>query len=218
MSRPQSGPPLIYPAVAVLVLSIAGLIVGSQAPRPDSTAASVLAYAEQHAGMMRLAAFVSFGASIPLAIWAAAVYRRLRALGVTAPGSAIAFAGGLLAAAMLALSGLITWVGSRADQDAHLAAALRDLSFVTGGVGFVVFFGLLIAGVAVPVLLLRINRPLGIYGLVIAAVSQLASLALLSAGFEYALPVGRFGGLIFLILASVLLPATRPRATPVDSS
>src|SRR5258706_9261724 len=159
MSRPQSGPPLIAPAIAVVVLTIAGVAIGAGAPRPDATAADVLAYAQTHATAMRWGAFFAFGASVPLAIWSATAYRRLRALGVTAPGSAIALAGGLLAASMAALSGLVTWVGSRVDANAELAAALRDLTFATGGPGFVTFFGLLLAGVSVPMLLLRIQRP-----------------------------------------------------------
>jgi hypothetical protein len=65
-----------------------------------------------------------FGAAVPLAIWAATIYRRLRTLGVTAPGAVIGLAGGILAAASLALSGLVTWV---AADTAHIAVAASAL-------------------------------------------------------------------------------------------
>jgi hypothetical protein len=211
MARPQSGPPLIAPALAFTVLTIAGVAIGAGAPRPNDGSSAVLAYVQQHGTAMRWGAFLAFGASVPLAIWAAAVYRRLRALGVTAPGSAIALAGGLLASAMAALSGLVIWVASRADLDPPLAAALRDLTFMTGGPGFVVFFGLLLAGVSVPMLVLGIRRPIAVAGLVLAAVAEVSSLVLVSMGLAFTLPIARFGGIIWLVAVSVLLPATRPR-------
>jgi hypothetical protein len=219
MARPQSGPPLIAPAVSVVVLTAVGVALSATAPRPDAPAADVLAYARDHATVMRWSAFLAFGASIPLAIWSATVYRRLRALGVTAPGSAIALAGGVLASAMAAMSGLVTWVGSRLDGGADLAAALRDLTFATGGPGYVAFLGLLIAGVSVPMFLLGINRPIGIFGLVVAACAQVSTLVLVTMNLAVTLPIGRFGGLIWLILASLVLPTSRPRtATPASSA
>jgi hypothetical protein len=162
---------------------------------------------------MHWGSFFAFGASVPLAIWSATAYRRLRGLGVTAPGAAIALSGGLLSAAMLALSGLATWVASRADQSAEVAAVLRDLTYVTGGPGYVAFFGLLVAGVSVPMLLMRIKRPVAIFGLVVALVAEISTLSLVSMAIAPTLPIGRFGGLLWLVLTSLWLPLTRPRAT-----
>jgi hypothetical protein len=214
MSRPQSGPPLVVPGLAFAALSIAGVVIGAGAPRPGADPAQILAYNTNHPSLLRLAAMLSFGASVPLAIWSATAYRRLRGWGVTAPGSAIALTGGLLAAAMAGVSGLLMWVSSRITGTgaADLAAALRDLTFIAGGPGFVVYFGLLLAGVSVPMLLLGIRRPLAIAGLVIAAVSELSTVVILTMGAAFTLPVGRFGGLVWLVLASVLLPLARPRA------
>lgn len=217
MSRPQPGPPLIAPGLAFTALTIAAVIAGAQAPLPTDSAESILAYAQQHAGTMRWAAFLSLGAAVPLAIWTATVYRRLRALGVTAPGAAIALAGGLIAATMSALAGLTIWVASRATF-APMAAALRDLSFATGGPGFVAFFGLLVAGVSVPMLLLNLNRAVALFGLVIALAAEVSTLVLVNMGLSFALPIGRFGGLIWLIAVSLMLPATRPRTRGPDES
>jgi hypothetical protein len=212
--RPQSGPPLIAPALAFTAMTLAGIAVAAGAPRPDAPAEDVLAYAQTHGGAMRVSAFLMFGAAIPLAIWTAAAYRRLRALGITAPGSAIALAGGVVASGLAALCGLITWVLSRVDDSAPLAGALRDLTFATGGPGFVAFFGLLLAGVAVPMMLVGpgfgpASRPLGIAGVALGTIAELSSLTLLTMGAAFTMPVARFGGIVWLVAISLLLPASR---------
>ena len=212
MARPQSGPPLIATGLAV-ALSVAGVVIGISGPRPTDSAATVLSYVRDHGTAMHWGSFFAFGASVPLAIWSATAYRRLRGLGVTAPGAAIALSGGLLSAAMLALSGLATWIASRADQSADVAAVLRDLTYVTGGPGYVAFFGLLVAGVSVPMLLMRIKRPVAIFGLVVALVAEISTLSLVSMAIAPTLPIGRFGGLLGPVLTSLWLPLTRPRAT-----
>ncbi|MGH3439566.1 MAG: DUF4386 domain-containing protein [Sciscionella sp.] len=218
---PQGGPPLLAPALAFAVLTVASLVLGAAGPRPGTAAAVVLAYDLGHNAVLTVAGTVVFGSAIPLAIWAATAYRRLRRLGITAPGTAMAFAGGMLASASLALSGLLTWTAAQsADPSAPgLARALTTLGFATGGPGFVVPFALLLAGVAVPVLILRLMpRWVAWTGLVIAALGMLATLSLLAPALYPLLPIGRFGGLIWLIAASVLLPQTRPHRTNVTAS
>jgi hypothetical protein len=214
--RPQSGPPLIAPALAFTALTIAGIAFAAGAPRPDAPAAEVFAYAQSHGTAMRVSAFLILGAAVPLAIWSAVAYRRLRALGITAPGSAIALAGGVVASGLAALCGLTTWVLSRVDDSAPLAAALRDAAFATGGPGFVAFFGLLLAGVSVPMMLVGpgfgpASRPLGIAGVILGAVAELSTLTLLTMGAAFTMPIARFGGIVWLIAASLLLPASRVR-------
>ena len=214
--RQQGGPPLIAVGLAYGVLTLTGVILSIKTPQPSAGAAAVLAYDRSHQTVMQVAGFFQFAAAAPLAIWAATVYRRLRTLGVTAPGAVIALSGGLLAAASLALTGLISWVTAQTAQlaapvaDPALARALADLAFATGAAGFVVPLGLLVAGVSVPALLLRLTpRPWAWFGLVVAAVSELSSLVLLTSGLDATLPIGRFGGLIWLVAVSLLLPHNR---------
>ena len=69
---------------------------------------------------------------------------------------------------------------------------------------------LLLAGVAVPSLIRRLMaRPLAWTGLAIAGVGALSTFALLTPALDFTLPVGRFGGLLWLIAASIALPRTR---------
>lgn len=55
-------------------------------------------------------------------------------------------------------------------------------------------------------------RPLAWAGLIIAAISLLSTFALITSALDFTFPVGRFLGLLWLITASVLLPASRRTA------
>ncbi|WP_406640388.1 DUF4386 domain-containing protein [Amycolatopsis sp. WGS_07] len=214
MTRTQGGPPLLAPALAFGVLTVASAVLGAAGTRPDSGAAEVAAYIGGNRGVVQLLAFAVFGASIPLVVWAATAYRRQRRLGVAAPGAVIGLTGGVLSAAALAMSGLITWTAAQASDSPAVARALTSLAFASGGPGFVVPLALLIAGIAVPALFLKLlPRWMPIVGLVVAAAAVLASLSLLTPALYPLIPVGRFGGLLWLIAASVLLPRDRAART-----
>src|SRR5256884_3004114 len=213
---PQGGPPPLAPALAYGALLIASVAVWIGAPQAGASAASTLSYAQSHTGQTHAGAVRVFGPAVPLAIWAATIYQGLRTLGVNAPGTVIGLAGGILAAASLAVSGLVTWVAADTTHivSPALAKVLSDLSFAAGAAGFVVPSALLIAGVAVPSLILRLTpRPLAWFGLVVAAIGMVSTLTLLTSALDFTLPIGRFGGLIFMVAASVLLPTNRHRPT-----
>lgn len=210
--RAQRGPSLLVLAIVTTVLQLAGVLAYLLTPH----AGPVTGFAANAATGLRLTAFCQLAAVVPLAILAATVYRRLRMLGVTAPGSAIAFAGGLLAAAGLTLCGLITWTQAQlaGSVSVDLARALGDLSFGAGSVGFVPWLALLVAGVAVPSLLLRfVPRAVAFAGLAIAAIGLLSVFTVLTPALDATLPIGRFGGLLWLLVVSAQLPKNRHRAT-----
>jgi len=207
--RFPGGPPLAGLAATATVLFLTGLIAstamaGTTFPSPTGTGASILAYFRDHPDAVT--------AAVPLAIYAATASSRLRTLGIRAPGATIALAGGVLAAAFLALSGLVTWTLARPAVLASppLVSALHDLAFAAGGPGSVVPFGLLIAGLAVPAAFgALLPRWLAGTGLLIALAAEFSALSLLVNGAAYLLPVARFAGLAWLITAGVLLPKTR---------
>jgi hypothetical protein len=214
---PQDGPPLALLAAISLALLLAGLVVGvamaGVMPLPYGSATAIQDYVAGHHGAAVAIAVGTFGSSIPLAIYAATASARLRQLGITAPGATIALAGGLLASAGLALSSLTAWTLSRPEvtSDAALVRALYYLTYLTGGPWHVVTLGLLIAGIAVPGLIIGLlPRSVGWTGLVIASVAELTTLVLIWPGLSPLLPVARFTGLIWLIVAGVLLPL-RPK-------
>ena len=214
------GPPLVLPALMFALLFLAGIALTTAPPLPMATAAEVLAYYRQHQQSATLLAFLQFGASIPLAIFAATAFSRLRRLGLDVPGAAIGLVGGILASASLAVCGLLQWVAARAAllDDAALAYALRDLVFMTGGVGHVAPLGLLFAGIAVPSLVGKLlPRWLAWLGIALAVIAELSTLSLLTPAAMVALPIARFGGFAWLIAVGALLPrAARPRPARID--
>jgi len=212
VTRRQGGPQPLVPALVYGALLIAAVALLAGAPHPGTPAASALAWDRAHTGVLHAAALVVFGAAVPLAIWTATIYRRLRTLGVTAPGAVIGLSGGLLASASLALSGLVIWTLAETAHSISpaLAQVLMDLSFAAGAAGFVVPSALLLAGVAVPSLILRLTPPwLAWTGLVIAAVGAVSTFTLVTSALDATLPIARFGGLAWIIAASLLLPANR---------
>ena len=78
---PQGGPPLWLLALVYGALMLAGVVLSAGTPQPSATAKAVLAYQHSHPGTLQLAAFFSFASAVPLAIWSATAYRRLRQLG-----------------------------------------------------------------------------------------------------------------------------------------
>src|SRR5215471_9060937 len=155
---------------------------------------------------MSLAAFLQFGASVPLGIFAATVVSRLQFLGVNVAGVFITLFGGFAASLFSTISAVLQWAlalpGVASQND--ITHVLHLLTFATGGVGFVVTFGLFLAGVFVIAWFTRI-LPRGL-GLVIAAIAQVSSLSLIFIPATYLLPVVRFVGLIEMIATGLLLP------------
>ncbi len=213
----RGGPPLLAPALAWAALTVLAAVL-HPGTRPGADPAATLALLRDHATAAQLSATVLLASAAPFAVWVAAAHHRLHRLGLRVAGPTLGLAGGLLAAGMLALSGAAGWAAaSTAAVPGDAAAAvvgLNSLSFAAGGAGYVVAFGLLIAGVAVPTLLGGLlPRPLAWTGLVLAGVAVVAVLSLMLPALGVLLPVVRFGGLIWLVWVSAVLPVSRRRVT-----
>lgn len=211
---PRGGPPLVVLAAVSLALLLGGLAISvalaGVMPLPFDSA--VGPYIRTHAVAVQVGAVGVFASSVPLAIYAATASSRLRQLGVTAPGATIALAGGILAAGALGMAGLLVWTMSRPEvsADTALTRALYFLVFLVGGPGHVVALGLLLAGMAVPSLILGLlPKAVAFSGLAIAAVAELTTLVLVWPGLSVLLPIARFPALVWLIVAGALLPLHR---------
>jgi hypothetical protein len=214
--RQQGGPPLALVAGICIGLLFGGLAIGvalgGVMPLPYGPAAAVQQYVRAQPAAVQVIAVAVFGSSVPLAIYAATASARLRQLGVTAPGATIALTGGTLAAGALGLAGLVGWTLSRPEisDDSALVRAVYYLVFLVGGPGHIVGLGLLVAGMAVPSLILGLlPRSLASAGLAIAAVSELTTLVLIWPVLGPVLPVARVSALVWLVLAGARLPLRR---------
>jgi hypothetical protein len=206
----HAGPPLILPAVVYTVLVAAGAgTLGSTMSTPHDSAHQAAAYVASVVTQLHWGSFFEFGSAIPLLIFVATAVSRLRFLRVRAAGELMALSGGLAAAAMLMLSSLSIWSLTRpgvGDTDSTVRA-LQALSFAGGGPGFVVPYGIFIAGVSVTAGLYRlIPRWLMVLGLVVAVACELASLTLVVYNAAYFIPIGRFLGIVWMIAVALTLP------------
>jgi hypothetical protein len=144
-------------------------------------------------------------------VFAATALTRYRRLGVAAPGPMMGFAGAVLAAASVSLSALFSWaaVQSAPLGDPTLAKVLSQLWFATGAFGFAAPMGLLVLGLSVPAVIMKfLPAWLAWAGMVIGVLALLSTFGLITSALYPLIPVGRFGGLLFLLAVAVLLPHT----------
>jgi hypothetical protein len=147
-----------------------------------------------------------------LAIYAATACARMRRLGVSSPAATIVLTGGTLAAGALGLAGLLGWTMSRPDvsTDPTLVRAVYYLVFLTGGPGHIVALGLLVAGMAVPSLILGLtSRAVAWTRLIIAGLAESATLVLVRPDLGLILPIARVSALAWPVVAGAVLPRRR---------
>jgi hypothetical protein len=110
--RRHRGPSLLGLALVFAGLFVGSLVIvaamthGGHFPSPFEPIAATNAFFAENRDALRFGAFLQFGASVPLAIFAATASSRLRFLGIEAAGTLITLVGGTLASAMGAFSAL----------------------------------------------------------------------------------------------------------------
>jgi hypothetical protein len=221
-----AGPALLPLAIVHTLLFVCSIVSavllrhGAPFVTPFGDAEAARAFFAANPFAVKLSAFFFFGSAVPLAIYTATVVSRLRYLGVRAAGTNIALFGGFATSVAIAMSGLCTWVLSVPEVAASLVAArvLYFLSFLFGGVGFAVAFGLLAAGVSVTSHFVGLlPRWLVVLGMIVAVAGELSSLSLIAYPANIAIPVTRFVGFAWLILVGGLLPKTfRHSGAPLE--
>ena len=198
---------IVFVALFVSSLIISGVLTNGF-PRPDWPEDLVRDYFNQFGSVVRIISFLQFSSAIPLGIFTAGVTSRLKFQGINAAGLNIALFGGFASSVFMAVSGLIAWVIS---QPAMVMAgspirAFQLLGFATGGVGQVVTFGLLLAGISVTSGFARLMpRWLVWLGILTAAFAELSSLSLVFPSLNFFIPLGRFPGFIWIIGAGFSL-------------
>lgn len=216
--RATGGPnPGILGLVSLVLLigslvAMAALSGGAVIASPFSDTATVAGFFADHALAARFAALLQLGSAVPLGIYAATMYARQQRLGIRVPGPNIGLFGGTAAAILLAVSAIITWTQSQdvVSAQPELTHALAYLGFAAGGFAHVLGLGLLVAGIAVPGLLLRLLPGWFAWvGLILAALAELSFLTMVVEPLQWLIPIGRFGSLIWLVAAGFLLPKSR---------
>jgi hypothetical protein len=221
LSQPAAyhrGPNLGILAIVYTLLFNAGLypvtIFGSRPPFPGPWESGdvIVAYFQTHPIQVLACAFLHFGAFIVLGLFTGTVVSRLYFLGVRAAGPYLALFGGFATVFSGMTGALVLWVMARPGiaQDAGVTRALYYLMYALGGPGFSVPFGLLIAGVSVPALILKLlPRWVAVFGLVLAVFGELSFFNLIWSKALFLIPLTRFPGFVWLILAGCMLPKAR---------
>lgn len=208
------GPSLIVLALVHILVFAANLVVvailrhGAPFVNPFADGETVRAFFAANPRSVQIGSFFLFGSAVPLGIYGATIYSRMRHLGIRATGTVIALLGGLGAAGTLVLSGSFGWVLSQPNVSASVPVtqALYFLSFLLGGAAYAMTFGLLVAGVTVTCYLSRLFPFwLAIFGILVALAGECASLSLVFPPANYLIPITRYLGFVWMVVAAVRL-------------
>jgi hypothetical protein len=212
------GPSIILLASVHIVLFVAGLVAGSVLRHggsfvtPFSPGEQVRMFFVHSPMAVRLSSFFLFGSAVPFGIFAVTTVSRLRFMGVRAAGTNITLLGGLVAAVALFFSGIAGWVLSIPDISDSVAVvkAIYFLSFLCGGVLYAIGFGLFAAGVSVTSHFMRLlPRWLTFLGIFVAITGELSWFSLIAYPANFFIPITRFVGFIWMVLAAVALTQGR---------
>jgi hypothetical protein len=185
-------------------------------PGPWESAQTIAAYFQNQSHDVLMCAFFQFGSAIPLGLLTATIVSRLQFLGVRAAGSYIALFGGFVTSVNLIVSSSILWVMAYPGiaQEASVNRALYYLAFAIGGVGYSVPLGLLIAGVSVTSGFKKLLPKWMVWsGISLAVFGETSFLSLIFPELLFLIPLTRFPGFIWLIIAGFMLPKTIERKT-----
>lgn len=183
-------------------------LADSPYPRPGSEPAEVRRYFTENSRSARLSATGQLISTASLARFTASVAKLAARSGRGARGlKAAAIAGGALAAASLATSGLHTLaLGGRWGKDDESAATLARRAFAVGGPVHGVGFGVLTGALALAGLRTgELPRSVAIVGMSSAASGLLSPLYFVEEQAGWFIPVGRFSGLLVSGIAGVRL-------------
>jgi hypothetical protein len=212
----HKGPHLGMLAIIFMVLFITGLyfVVSFSPvhyPGPWESADTIATYFRNQSHDVLMCAFFQFGSLMPFGIYVLSVVSRLRFLGVNSAGPYIALFGGFMTVVNASICALLMWVMAYPGiaEDASVIRALYYFSFATGGVGYSVPLGIFFAGVSISAGLSKlIPKWLFIFGMLLAICGVLSFLSLIIPQFVYLIPLTRFPGFIWLIIAGFVLPKT----------
>src|SRR5215475_5853968 len=127
---------VVFVSLSILSLAVTGVMTGgAHFPTPYEPVALAQDYFSRYAAVIRIAAFLQFGAAIPLGIFTATVTSRLKFLGMRVAGADIGLFGGFAASIFLALSASAGWALTQPGMTTEASAlrALQLLGFITGG-------------------------------------------------------------------------------------
>jgi hypothetical protein len=208
---PPGGLAIIFTLLFITGLSFVVSFSGAPPyyPGPWESAETIASYFRNQSQDVLMCAFFQFGSAIPLGLLTASIVSRLRFLGARAAGTYIALFGGFMTSFNVAISALILWVLAYPGiaEDPAVNLALYYLAFAIGGVGYSAPLGLLIAGVSVTAGFMKLLPKWMVwFGILLAICGETSFLSLVFPQLIFLIPLTRFPGFIWLIIAGFKLP------------
>ena len=215
--KQHPGPPLGAPAAAFVLLFGASLVTGpvlgtGSLPSPFSSPDAVQRYFAHGQTASQVNGFLQLAAAIMLTLFSAVLLSRLQFLAPNAPGPAIAGVGGVVASVFLAIAGLLQWVLGRPGMtdDPAVVRTVHYLLFLCGGPAHTAALGICVLGMAITCWFLnRLPRWVAVAGIVIAVLAVLSAATLLVPGPAVLMSIGRFAGMVWLVVVALLVPRER---------
>lgn len=226
-TRRFRGPSLILTALAHILVFVGGLVAagvlrhGATYVTPFAPAEQMRAFLIQSPAAVRISNFFLFGSAVPFGIFAVTAVSRLRFMGVRAAGTNITLFGGLAAAMALFLSGMSGWILSLPDvtASASVVKAISFFGFLSGGLFYSIGFGLMAAGISVTCYFTRLlPRWLVALGMLLALTGELSWFSLLAFPANFFIPITRYIGFVWMILAAVYLTRGRSIEQPASTT
>jgi hypothetical protein len=181
-------------------------------PGPWEPAPIILNYFQHFGARVLFCIVFQLGAFICFGLFAVTTVSRLRSLGARAAGTYIALLGGLLvlADAFAGTMAMWTMLHPGVIENPGAVLALYYLSYGLGGPGFSIPMGLFFAGVSVTAGFMRLlPKWMVVFGIVLACAGELSFLHLAYPKLLFLIPLTRFPGFVWIIVAGFLLQKGR---------
>jgi hypothetical protein len=185
-------------------------------PGPWESGATIVSYFQHYGTRVLFCIVFQLGAHICLGLFGVTVISRLRFLGSRAAGTYIAQLGILLVLADAFAGTMAMWTLIHPGVVEHgpTLLALYFLSYALGGPGFSVPMGLFLAGVSVTAGFMKLlPKWMVVYGLILAVAGEASFFHLVFPKLLFLVPLVRFPGFIWLVLAGFMLQKQRVRSS-----
>ena len=188
------------------LIAIPILAPGARIPNPFGNDSELRIFFLIASSAVRVSDYLQLASALCLAVLSPLLGERLPSMSRRSSPSWLIIAGGLGAAIMLCLSALFSWaiVSPGATDLGPALHAFQFIPFLLGGPAWAGFFAIFLTGISMATRGVLPRWLIGT-GLFLACVSALATPVLLSIVFSPCLPIARFLGFVWLIVASIYL-------------
>jgi len=177
-------------------------------PAPTQSSEEIISYFQNESNKVRITAFMQFCSAIVLGLFVAVIVNRIRRLSDKSSLVNLIFLGGLMATLFVTVSALLQWTLVQPDisKNGELTLPLYFLQFAFGGPGYSVPIGIFIAAISISAWYKKfLPKWLIVFGVILGIFGIASVLDLLSHTALPFIPLTRFPGFIWMIIAGFLI-------------